>query len=96
MRLKHAILFHERVTKTRKNKGDIDCTVSPIPIKEWNKDGTPKVAYRFFIDKLDEIIDSVEEDISRHEDGLDDYDRGYDEGYLAGVNYAKALYKEDI
>lgn len=95
MGLKHAILFHGRVTKTRKNKGDIDCTVSPIPIKEWNKDGTPKVAYRSFINKLDEIIDSVEESVSCQAD-LDDYDRGYDEGYLAGLNYAKALYKEDI
>lgn len=96
MGLKHAILFHERVSKTRKNKGDIDCTMSPIPMKEWNKDGAPKVAHRSFISKLDEIIDSVEETVSCHEADLDDYDRGYDEGYLAGLNYAKALYKEDI
>lgn len=96
MGLKRAILIHGKVSKTRNNKGDIDCTVSPIPMKEWNKNGAPKVAHRSFISKLNEIIDSAEETVSFHEADLDDYDRGYDEGYLAGLNYAKALYKEDI
>lgn len=95
--MKQAVVFHGKaVPITKTNENEIACIIDALPKHQWELPTGGHKAHRSFIDKINEVIDRAEEDVSSHKADLDDYDRGYDEGYLAGLNYAKELYcKED-
>lgn len=98
MKLKPAVKFHERAIQEGVTKnGVVVCSTTPLPVEEWKDSGKPKMAYRSFIDRLNESIETMERDIEKYSADLEysDSDLSYDQGYLAGLQQALKIYKED-
>ena len=95
--MKKTVIFHEKATKTRRNKdGDIVCTISPISMEDWVKPTKEIKPYQPFSMKLEDAIGKFQDEMKLVDKrALDAYDSGYDDGYLAGLNQALKLYNED-
>ena len=84
---KQAVIFHEKVSSRRTVDGVVHCSLSPLPMEEWNKP-VKSVDYVSLSDKLSDLIESCE---SGKKDETDDYTRGYDEGYINALKYVRSL-----
>lgn len=87
-----AVKFHEKAIQEGITKsGVVVCSTAPLPMSEWKDSGKPKMAYRSFADRLNGSIKIMEQDVERYSDS----DLSYDNGYLAGLQQALKMYKED-
>lgn len=68
--------------------GTVSYDTVPIPIDAWE---IKTEVYQSSYDKLNDAIDIAEEIVSAHDSALEPYSRGYDEGYLAGLNHAMRI-----
>lgn len=96
-KLKMAVAFHQRAVEEGKTKNGVAvCSTVPIPINEWGNSSNKMQNYKSYQQELEDEIMQVQDDFTGKAEELNDYDRGYDEGYIAGLTQALRLYcKED-
>lgn len=84
-----AVVFHHKtVNPVVLKDGTVSYDTVPIPINEWEiRTEVCQSPY----DRLNDAIDTAEGIVSAHDSTLKPYSRGYDEGYLAGLNHAMRI-----
>ena len=93
--MRHAVIFHEIVSRQRECKdGVISCTIAPNPMHNWKQDTTkPIFSYE---DKINRVINNAKDDISVPDyENIDDYTKGYGQGYINGLKYALEIYRKE-
>ena len=95
--MKRAVVFHEKAVPTKTNENEIACIIDALPKHQWELPTGGHEAHRSFIDRLNESIETMEQDIEKYSADLEysDSDLSYDQGYLAGLQQALKMYKED-
>lgn len=87
--MKQAIIFDEKAVNKK--------TAEAVPKHQSDLLTGGHEAHRSFIDRLNESIETMERDIEEYSADLEysDADLSYDKGYLAGLQQALKMYKED-